>query len=125
LKRTDAEMDRLFAGRQVAYVAVHEGLAEGRAVVGVYLGLVVAGEPAYHQLKPGYGPYPDHEAGKRHARELNHAMGVDDRRAFDIAISSMAAQNRANRGRRRPPDTGAPAHLGGERETPTEVPREY
>lgn len=72
-----------------AYVVVYEGPDEGRSVAGWYLAVAERGERGYSQLRPGFGPYRTREAAKAHATEMNTGLGLDERAAMEIALSSL------------------------------------
>lgn len=72
---------------RLAYVALLEGPAEGRATDGWYLGIAEEGTKGYVQSP--YGPFAERDAAKEKARELNAAMGLDQEAAFLIVASTM------------------------------------
>ena len=80
---------RELRGTDMAYVALLEGKREGREKSGWYLGMAVKGEPGYHQLKPGYGPYASKEEVEKHAEELNVKLGHTPLSALEVVLSSM------------------------------------
>jgi hypothetical protein len=56
---------------------------------GFFLGLAEENEPGYHQLAPGYGPYPSYADAYNHAKELNAKLGLTAEDAARIVCSSM------------------------------------
>ena len=83
---------------KLAYVAVYEDrTASTGECAGWYVGLAKENEAGYHQLRPGYGPYPNEKACRASAEQWNAKLGLSPREAIEIVASTIRAQHAEGR----------------------------